>query len=127
MTQSTLLRRASFTLWLAAIAMLFAALSPTLHAWRTEGQPKLFAELCTSMGFVRVAVDDNGAPAKQVKQSPECAWCLSSASLLAMGNADPLLIPTAIGREPAPVLTHQPIFLSRHHAFAWAHAPPVFS
>jgi hypothetical protein len=120
-------RRARAALWLAAIAILFAALSITLNAWRAEGQPQLFAELCTSMGFVRVAVDDNGTPAEPVKHSPECAWCLSPASLLSMAGADALHIPTAIGREPAPILALQQISCSHRHPFAWAQAPPVFS
>lgn len=107
--------------------MLFAALSPTLHAWRAEGQPRLFAELCTSMGFVRVAVDDSGTPAKQANHGPECAWCLAPASLLAMGGANSLHVPAGIGREPAPQSPLFPVSLSRHHAFAWAHAPPVLS
>ncbi len=127
MTRLTFFRRAHFTLWLAAIAMLFAALSPTLHAWRAEGQPKLFAELCTSMGFVKVAVDDNATPATQVKHGPECAWCLSPASLLAMSGADTLQVPAIIGGEPVPSLASQSHSLSRHHAFAWAQAPPVLS
>jgi hypothetical protein len=127
MTRLTFFRRARLTLWLAAVALLFAALSPTLHAWRAEGQPKLFAELCTSMGFVRVAVDDNGTPAKPVTHGPECAWCLSPASLLALGGADALHVPPAIGREPAPLSARFPASLSRHHAFAWAHAPPSLS
>lgn len=127
MASPILHRRSRFTLWLAAIAILFAALSPTINAWRAQGQPKLFAELCTSMGFVRVAVDDSGTPAKEVKHSPECAWCLAPGSLLAMGGADRLHIPPALGREPAPQSVHQPLSLSRHHAFAWAQAPPVLS
>jgi hypothetical protein len=120
-------RRARTTLWLAATALLFAALSSTLHAWRAQGQPKLFAVLCTSMGFVKVAVDDNGPPDTQVKHGPECAWCLSPASLLSMSGADSLQVPTAIGREFAPIFASQSYSLFRHHAFAWAQAPPVLS
>jgi hypothetical protein len=127
MTQLTLLRRARFTLWLAAIALLFAALSPTLHAWRTEGQPKRFTELCTSMGFVKVAVDDTGKPTKPVKYGHDCASCLAPGSLLALVGADTLHIPAALGRDAAPILAHRQIFPSRHHAFAWAQAPPAFS
>jgi hypothetical protein len=120
-------QRARFTLWIAAIALLFAAMSPTLNAWRAQGQPKLFAELCTSMGFVRVALDDSGTPTQPTKHSPECAWCLAPASLLAMSGADALQIPDALGREPAPLATLQPVSHSRHHAFAWAQAPPAIS
>ena len=120
-------RRARFTLWLAAIALLFAALSPTLHAWRAEGQPKQFTELCTSMGFVKVALDDTGTPAKPVKYSHDCASCLSPGSLLALVGADALHIPTTFGREPSPNLARKQVSLSRHHAFAWAQAPPAFS
>ncbi len=127
MTYLNFNRRARFTLWLAAIALLFAALLPTLHAWRAEGQPKRFTELCTSVGFVKVAVDDTGTPAKPIKYSHECASCLSPGALLALIGADALHIPTAFGREPAPSLAHQPISHSRHRAFAWAQAPPVFS
>ena len=127
MNRSTLHRRARFTLWLAAIALLFAALSPTFNAWRSEGQPKLFAELCTSMGFVRVAVDDNGTPGKPVKHSPECAWCLAPSSLAALTSGDVLQVPAGIGHTPAPFFTAQPHFPSRHHAFAWAQAPPAIS
>jgi hypothetical protein len=120
-------RRARLTLWLAAIALLFAALSPTLHAWRAEGQPKRFTELCTSMGFVKVAVDDSGMPTKPVKYGHDCASCLAPGSLLALAGADSLHIPAALGRDAAPIRAHLQIFLSRHHAFAWAQAPPAFS
>ena len=127
MTHINFHRRARFALWLATVALLFAALSTTLNAWRAQGQPKLFAELCTSMGFVKVAVDDNGTPTRPVTHGPECAWCLSSASLLAIVGADAIFIPDAVGREPAPILARKQVSLSRHHAFAWAQAPPVFS
>jgi hypothetical protein len=79
------------------------------------------------MGFVKVVVDDNGTPTKQIKHSPECAWCFSSALLLGLAGADSLHIPAALGREPAPILALQPITFLRHHAFAWAQAPPAFS
>ncbi len=120
-------RRARPALWLAAIAILFAALSPTINAMRVQGQPALFAELCTSMGFVRVAVDDSGLPAKTASHATECAWCLAPGSLLALGGGETLRIPAAIGHEPVPQTAPESISVSRHHAFAWAQAPPVLS
>ncbi|MBL0123851.1 MAG: hypothetical protein IPP88_14380 [Betaproteobacteria bacterium] len=127
MTYLNFHRRARATLWLAAIVLLFAALSPTLHAWRAEGQPKRFTELCTSMGFVKVAVDDNAMPARQAAHGPECAWCLSPASQLSIPGLDTLQVPTDIGLESTPIFTSHSYSLSRHHAFAWAQAPPVLS
>lgn len=126
MSRLNIHRHARFAIWLAAIAVLLAALSPTSNAWRLQGQPRLFAELCTSMGFVRIAIDDKGAPTRQIKHGTDCSWCLSPASLLALSGVDAQHIPSSIGREPALALVLKPVTLARHHAFAWAQAPPHF-
>jgi len=127
MIRRNLLHRARTTLWLATLAILIAALSPTLNALRSQGQPRLFTELCTAMGFVRVPLDATGGPTKQLKHGPECSWCLSPASLLALPGTDALRLPAAMGEEPAPEKPAPSFIAFRHHAFAWAQAPPAFS
>ena len=127
MNRQTFFRLARATLWLAAAALLFAALSPTLNAWRAQGQPTLFAALCATPGFVRIDLNDQAVPTQKMAHGPDCAWCLSPGALVALAGRDVLRIAAAIGREPAPVLALQPFLLSRHHAFAWPQAPPTFS
>ena len=124
-------RRARLTLWLAALALLYAALSPTLNVVRAkmQGQPQLFAELCTRMGIVKVAIPGemptkSGGPSAH---SPECSMCLPAGTWLGMASADTVFLPAAIGCHEAPstVVLAAPAVAT--HTFAWSRAPPALS
>jgi hypothetical protein len=120
-------RYARIALSAALFALAFAAASPMLNALRAQGQPKLFAALCTSMGFVRVAVDGTNEPAKPAHQGIECAWCVQPGNWLAFSHADSLVVPSAIGRNPAPLLAFEPSPPKITHTVAHSRGPPLVS
>jgi hypothetical protein len=120
-------RYARVALSAALFALAFAAASPTLNALRAQGQPKLFAALCTSMGFVRVAVDGTNEPVTPVHQGVECAWCVQPGNWLAFGHADSLAIPSAMGRNPSPLLAFEPSPPTIIHTVAHPRGPPLVS
>ncbi len=120
--------RARLVLQVAILAILFAALSPAANIWRAKSQPGLFAEMCTSLGFAKVAIDGatTPTPAMPEKRAPHCAWCLASATWLALPGTTSIDFIQATGSNRSPVFFSQPPSLSRLHAFAWAQAPPPF-
>ena len=120
-------RYARIALSAALFALAFAAVSPTLNALRAQSEPKLFAALCTSMGFVRVAIDSTSEPATPAHQGIEGAWCLQPGNWLAFGHADSLVVPVAIGRNPAPLLAFQPSPPTITHTVAHSRGPPLIS
>ena len=120
--------RARLTLWLAALALLYAAMSPTLNVLRAkmQGRPQLFAELCTRMGIVKVAIPGEmpTKPGGPSAHSPECSMCLPAGTWLGMAGADTIFMPTAIGCHEAPsTVVSAPPFLAAH-TIAWSRAPP---
>lgn len=127
-------RHARFALTAALLALAFAAASPTLNALRAQlmpqAQPTLFAALCTSMGFIRVAVDSNNAandPAAPSPHSIECAWCVQPGHWLVLGHADALHLPVVVGRNTAPLLAFAPSPLAIIHTVAHSRGPPFIS
>jgi len=109
------------------VALVFAALSPTIATWRAQSQPILLGEICTAMGFVKVAADGTSVPATPAKHAPHCAWCLSPGTWLALSGEPQLALPAPEARAyPAPAVAFD--FLpQRPHTLAWAQAPPVLS
>lgn len=120
-------RHARFALTAALLALAFAAVSPTLNALRAQSAPKLFAALCTSMGFVRVAIDGTNEPAVPVHQGIECAWCVQPGAWLALGHAGVLPLPVVIGQNPAPLLAFEPFPAVVTHTVAHSRGPPAIS
>ena len=120
-------RHAHFALSAALFALAFAAASPTLNALRAQGQPKLFAALCTSMDFVRVAVDGTNEPATPSHHSVECAWCVQPGNWLAFGHADSLVVPAINSANPPPLLAFEPFTPVVIHTVAHSRGPPHLS
>jgi hypothetical protein len=124
-------RHARFALIAALLALAFAAASPTLNALRaqfvSQTQPQLFAALCTSMGFIRAAVDEPNEPATPSHHGIECAWCIQPGNWLALGHADVLHLPVVIGRNPAPLLAFAPFPTVVIHTVAHSRGPPFIS
>lgn len=130
MSRTTLHFRARLALWLAAIALLYAALSPTLNILRIKasGQPQLFAELCTRMGIVKVPIAGE-APAKpQQSHSVECSLCLPGGTWLGWaGGAETLSLPALQACHEAPATDVATGPARAPHTVARSRAPPVFS
>ncbi len=120
-------KSARATFWLAAAAILFAALSPLANAWQLKAQPQLIAEICTTVGFVKIAADGTKVPATPTKHAAPCAWCVSPSAWLALTGSAQLNVPAIAGRHAAPAYTPQFVSLPPAHTLAWAHAPPAFS
>jgi hypothetical protein len=124
-------RYARIVFSVALLTLAFAAASPTLNALRaqlfSQGQSKLFAALCTSMGMVRIAVDGTTEPTKPQHHSIECAWCVQPGNWLALGHADSLAVPAAIGRNPAPLLAFALSPPTIIHTIAHSRGPPFIS
>ena len=131
----TTVRPSRFIAWIAAFAVVLAALMPTLAqavASAGGGQVK-WMELCTVAGMKLVAVQDNGDPASSgsdsqgILKAAHCPYCCSHAGSFALPpSATPLrAAPLATCRQAAflPVahkaLQRWGIFLSR--------APPALS
>jgi len=114
-------------LQLGVVALLFAALSPTLAALRAQSQPALLGEICTAMGFVKVAADGSGIPAAPAQHAPHCAWCLSPGTWLALAGEAQIALPTSSGRSYSPPVYAPEYSPQRAHTLAWAQAPPRFS
>lgn len=127
MKSLTFQRRARFTLWLAAIALLFAAVSPALNAARAHAQPQLFAELCTQYGFTKVPLAPDKAPAKSGFHAPECSLCLPADTWLGFAPTDALPVSIGDARHANPLFAATAAPVSPVHTLAWSRAPPVFS
>ncbi len=108
-------------------ALLFAALSPTLAAWRAQSQPTPLGEICTAMGFVKVAADGVTLPATPAKHAPHCAWCLSPGTWLALAGEVQVSLPLSVGRIYSTQAYATEFSPQRAHTLAWAQAPPYFS
>ena len=116
------------SLWLVAIALLFAALSPTLNALRIKaiGEPQAFAELCTKLGMVKIALDGDGKGSPPPSgHGPECAWCLPGQTWLGAPASDIALSFALQARHespPAPVARALPRFV---HPTPPSRGPPI--
>jgi hypothetical protein len=131
MNSHFLKRYARIVLSVALVMLAFAAASPTLNALRaqfvSQGQSKLFAALCTSMGMVRIAVNETNEPATPSHHNIECAWCIEPGNWLALGHADVLHLPVVIGRNSAPLLAFEPFPPTIIHTVAHSRGPPFVS
>lgn len=129
----TIARPSRFTAWIAAFAVVLAALMPTLAQASAGGGQMKWMEVCTVAGMKLVAVQDSDHPAgfgsdgSTILKVEHCPYCCSHAGSFALPpSATPLLVaPLATYRQPAflptapKVLQRWGIFLSR--------APPAFS
>ncbi len=116
--------------WIACLAMLAAALMPSLaHARKAAlGLPAGLFEICSAAGLRSLAIPDNGdSQPSQVSQTADCPFCLPHCQI---GNAlppAPPALPLTVARHEVP-----PLYLrAPRPLFAWAAAgcrdPPRFA
>mgnify|MGYP001765281410 CR=1 FL=1 len=107
--------RRRFVAWLAMVAMLLGALTPTLAQARMGGSDRAdWLEICTTTGMVWVQADTgevarqiDGKPADTVS-SPHCPWCnlhggasgLPPVEVVAVLTVPPTEQPLAFYRTP---------------------------
>lgn len=65
--------------WLAAIALVWGALAPTVYAVARQSDPITFGEICGSAARVAAALSGDSAPAPMGASSGGCAFCLLGA------------------------------------------------
>lgn len=65
--------------WLAAIALVWGALAPTVYAVARQSDPIAFGEICGSAARVAAALSGDSAPAPMGASSGGCAFCLLGA------------------------------------------------
>lgn len=71
-------RNRSFTLWLAALAILWGMLVPALSAAMESSAGKRWAEVCMSVGTKLVAVaDDDASEGAGRHPGPHCPACVA--------------------------------------------------
>ncbi|HLD65607.1 MAG TPA: DUF2946 family protein [Pseudomonas sp.] len=61
------------TLWLTSLALVFAALMPM--PGQNAGPSLSWAEMCTSRGYVRVAIEQPADSSDGQHSSNPCLWC----------------------------------------------------
>lgn len=112
----------AFASWMAMVAILMAALAPTLsQAWAAQsGSPLL--EICTANGTKWIQQSDGTtAPTQTPGEGPlskHCPYCLSQAQApaipvsplsMALLPTLPALLPTAFLQTPRPLFTWLPV------------------
>ena len=110
---------------LALLAMLLAALAPTLtHALAAANDQHLrWTAVCTADGarLVPVPTDADGVPqAPKPHQAGHCPFCSPHAPDAAPPPAPVSVVPVAFESDPVPVL----LLLAPRPHFAWAAAQP---
>jgi hypothetical protein len=113
-------------LWLAIVALWFAALGPTVsHALAAAGQTT-WVEVCTAQGMRFVAVADDGAgadaerPGSPAAHLEHCPYCTLGAHGMAPPPATVVLPAPSDGRDGPPARFWQ----APHAAHAWCSAQP---
>jgi len=116
------------TVWIAAFAVLLAALAPSIsHAIAAaKGTPGAWTEICTGTGLKRVQLDGKDAsphaPGKGDKSFhfDDCPFCLGHAVSLGLPPAVPPTLQSAAGPHFLPPL----FYLAPRPLFAWIAAQP---
>lgn len=127
-------RHRRLTLWLATLALVFAALAPALsHALARATGASEMVEVCTVMGsrWVAVNADSNAGPADPMGAAASsfdhCPYCHLAGQGMAPPPAPPAQMQPPLGREGLP----ERFFSAACTAHVWRaaqpRAPPLFS
>jgi hypothetical protein len=114
-----------FAAGLALLAMLLAALAPTLtHALAAANDQHVrWTAVCTADGarLVPVPTDADGVPrSPKPHQAEHCPYCAPQAPDAASPPAPVCVVPVVFAADPVPVL----FLLAPRPLFAWATAQP---
>ena len=123
MVLNTIIRRGAA--WLACVAMLFAALAPSMsHAMSARGSDA-WTEICSAAGIKLVQATDGQGDTTDAAPMEHCDFCSTHPTHVALlpGNASSM--PVLLGRDSYPPL----FFQSSRPLAAWLHAqsraPPL--
>jgi len=114
---------------IALFAVLFGALSPAFAALKYRGQSEALAQICTTHGLVRVALDVQSSPGgpHHVAHQIHCAWCSASTAQPGInGSSVQIVIPALSTQAKSAFIETAPVF-SASVAFYYPQAPPVLA
>lgn len=118
-------------LWIAALAVLFGSVAPSLTTFLVSSSGQAWIEVCTSTGTQLVAVDTGEAPDDQknsIHTGVHCPYCRLQQDLPAIAHAPGVLV---LADGSVRGVTHRPALTPPIAATVWpAHhsrAPPLFS
>jgi hypothetical protein len=123
-----------FTAWLACIAILLAALAPSIsHALpAASGTNSFWAEICSSTGpkMMKMAKghgSNSSSPAEKGMHFEQCPFCLAHAGSFGLPPSPGFTFPVVNGTFELPPL----LYRSPRPLFMWAapqsHAPPALT
>lgn len=118
-------------LWMAALAVLFGSVAPTLTTFLASSSGQTWIEVCTSTGTKLVAVDTGEAPDDQehkVHTGVHCPYCRLQQDMPAIAHAPGVLVLAdgSVRGVPPPPAQTTPLVSAiwpAHHS----RAPPAFS
>jgi hypothetical protein len=117
------------TAWIACIAILLAALAPTLAQALTAGAERAtpWSEICSAAGTQPGAESLPGSDGQSSHGIKHCPWCAGSNHQFALPSAH-YALPPAIARQatPADLQVHSPTGLKRR-GIPQPRAPPIRS
>jgi hypothetical protein len=127
-------RHRRLMLWLATLAVVFAALAPAVsHALALASGSKAWVEVCSAQGSRWVQLDDDGAEPGSSTDGPlsghfdHCPFCHLGQQGLAPPPAPPALLAVPVLHDGLP----ERFFTAPRTAHAWCRAqpraPPLFS
>ncbi|TFW10022.1 DUF2946 domain-containing protein [Oxalobacteraceae bacterium OM1] len=114
--------RRSFAVWIACLAILVAALMPTVAA-AMQAQSSFLGDICTAAGLKVGAAPDStpdGAGSKAANHLKHCPYCFTHAGSFGLPPGGGIALPVAAGMVEHPSLFYR----APHPLFAWISAQP---
>ena len=116
----SLTKRRVLHLWIALLAVLFAALAPTISRALAANLQYDIVEVCTAGGYKAVKISKDGSAPSPKSRMDHCAYCANHAGSHALPGMPPVSIPRLAGRDFYPSL----FYLAPRPLHAWSAANP---
>jgi hypothetical protein len=114
-----------FAAWIACLAMLFAALAPSVSHAMAAAQGDAWTEICSASGIKMVKADMAGDTEQASPHLEHCAFCATHPDALAVLSSKAWSIPVLAGREDFPPLFYQSSSPLANWSPAQSRAPPA--
>lgn len=111
--------------WLAAIALVWGALAPTVYAAARQSDPITFGEICGSAARVAAALAGDDAPAPMGASTGGCAFCLLGAGPAAPPLGEVARLAPFDARFALPAGDHAFLLPAAEPTTARSRAPPA--
>lgn len=117
------------TIWIAILAVLFAALLPGLSQILERGEKySQFIAICTSTGmkYVQVSEKIQGNETTEISHnSTECSFCQITQHLVGLIDCPPKQSSASIAKFALPIAPHYKAFKTLQWGLPQSRAPPV--